>query len=238
LLTVERVSKTFGEVRALVDVSCSFLPGEVHAVLGENGAGKSTLMGVLAGFVVPEQGHVRLNDAPVPLGQPHAVRRLGIGMVHQHFMLVPEFSVAENFALGTLDSARGLLDLDHVQQQMLEISNELGWEIDPEARTGSLPVGAQQRLEIIKALAGDARVLILDEPTAVLSPGEVEDLFRVVRRLRDEGCCVILIAHKLSEVLAVADRVTVLRRGSVVASAAVGETNAAQLAEWLVGDVP
>jgi simple sugar transport system ATP-binding protein len=159
-------------------------------------------------------------------------------MVHQHFMLVPEFLVVENFALGTLEETSGVLDIGSVRLNLESIAKELGWEIDPFARTGALPVGAQQRLEIMKALAGDARVLILDEPTAVLSANEVEDLFRVMRRLRDEARCVILIAHKLSEVLSVADRVTVLRRGSVVATAETADTSAAQLAEWMVGEVP
>jgi simple sugar transport system ATP-binding protein len=237
-LTVERVSKSYGRVRALVDVSCQFLPGEVHAVLGENGAGKSTLMGVLAGFVVPDQGRVLFDSGELPLGKPHAIRRIGVGMVHQHFMLVPEFTVAENFALGTLDELPKKIDLSSVGRRISEVAKELGWEVDPSARTGSLPVGSQQRLEILKALAGNASILILDEPTAVLSPREVEDLFRVIRRLRDDGKCVILIAHKLSEVLAVADRVTVLRRGSVVATAEIAATNVQELATWMVGEVP
>jgi simple sugar transport system ATP-binding protein len=159
-------------------------------------------------------------------------------MVHQHFMLVGALTNAENFALGTLDSLRGSLDLSAVSARLGAIAQELGWSIDPDVLTGSMPVGAQQRLEIVKALAGDARVLILDEPTAVLSPNEVEDLFRVVRRLRDEGRCVVLIAHKLSEVLSVADRVTVLRRGEVVATAHVSEVDANKLATWMVGEVP
>lgn len=240
VLTIEHVSKRFGNVRALSDVTCSFEPGEVHAVLGENGAGKSTLMGVLAGFIVPDSGAVEFADEsrPFPFGRPHAVQSLGIAMVHQHFMLVPEFTAAENFALGTLDSGGGRLDLARVSQRLREICGELGWELDADAKVGTLPVGVQQRLEIAKALALDARVVILDEPTAVLSPSEVADLFRVVRRLKAEGRTVVLIAHKLSEVLSVADRVTVLRRGAVVASARVAETDAPTLATWMVGEVP
>ncbi len=238
MLRIERVSKRFGEVRALVDVSCEFASGEVHALLGENGAGKSTLMGVLAGFVVPDSGRATIGPEALPFGRPHEVRSLGVGMVHQHFMLVPEFTVAENFALGTLKGLGGRLDLREVDARLNTVCAELGWEIDPSARTGSLPVGVQQRLEIVKALAGETRVLILDEPTAVLSPSEVEDLFRVVQRLRDEGVCVVLIAHKLSEVLSVADRVTVLRRGAVVASSAVADVDSRILAEWMVGEVP
>jgi simple sugar transport system ATP-binding protein len=159
-------------------------------------------------------------------------------MVHQHFMLVPEFSVRENFALGTLESLEGVLDDQAFEARLTAVAQDLGWRIDASARTGALPVGEQQRLEVMKALAGDAKVLILDEPTAVLSPNEVLDLFRVLRRLRDGGTCVILIAHKLSEVMAVADRVTVLRRGELVASAMTAEVNERTLVEWMVGEVP
>jgi len=238
-LRVEDVSKRFGDVLALDRVSIEFFSGEVHAVLGENGAGKSTLMSVLAGFVVPDSGAVAYDGAgQYPFGHPHRVRELGIEMVHQHFMLVQEFTVAENFALGTLDSLRGVLSEAEVESRLQAVAQDLGWETDASARTGSLPVGVQQRLEIMKALAGDARVLILDEPTAVLSPGEVADLFRVLRRLSDGGKCVILVAHKLSEVMAVSDRVTVLRGGRFVATALTSAVNEATLAEWMVGEVP
>lgn len=238
MLKVERVSKSFGPVRALRDVSVEFLPGEVHAVLGENGAGKSTLMSVIAGFVVPDSGAASIEGRALPFGRPHEVKAVGIEMVHQHFMLVGALTNAENFALGTLESLRGTLDAAKVSQKLESTSKELGWSIDPRERTGSMPVGAQQRLEIVKALAGDARVLILDEPTAVLSPSEVEDLFRVLRRLRDEGKCVVLIAHKLSEVLSVADRVTVLRRGEHVVTEQAAKVDAQGLATWMVGDLP
>jgi simple sugar transport system ATP-binding protein len=239
VLRVERVSKRFGDVRALRDVSLEFLPGEIHGLLGENGAGKSTLMSVLAGFVVPDSGSVRVaGGAIVPFGRPHEVRAMGIEMVHQHFMLVPEFTVLENFALGTMDLMSGVLDAVEVSSRLSGVADDLGWEIDASARTGSLPVGLQQRLEIMKALAGRARVLILDEPTAVLSPDEVLDLFRVLRRLRDGGTCVILIAHKLSEVMSVADRVTVLRHGEFVATSKTADVDEATLATWMVGDLP
>ena len=238
VLRVEGVSKSYGDVRALRGVSLAFDAGEVHAVLGENGAGKSTLMGVLAGFVVPDSGTAELDGASLAFGRPHETRRLGIEMVHQHFMLVPAFSAAENFALGTLQGLRGALDLGAVRVRIDEVARDLGWEVDPDAVTRDLPVGVQQRLEIVKALAGDARVLILDEPTAVLSPQEVLDLFRVLRRLRDAGKCVVLIAHKLSEVLAVADRVTVLREGSWIATAERAEVDEAKLANWMVGEMP
>lgn len=238
MLEVRSLSKRFGPVQALDGVSASFLPGEVHAVLGENGAGKSTLMQVVAGFLVPDIGTVTLDAKNLPLGHPIACRAAGVEMVHQHFMLVPAFTVEENLALARLGSLRGTLDTARLAQPALDFARELGWTVDPKARTGTLPVGVQQRVEILKALSGDAPVLIFDEPTAVLTPDEVDDLFRVLRRLRDRGKTILLIAHKLSEVMAVADRVTVLRRGRFVASAPIGEVDERQLATWMVGDLP
>ncbi len=238
VLRVEGVSKRYGDVRALIDVSLDFDKGEIHAVLGENGAGKSTLMGVIAGFVVPDAGRVLLKGAPLPPGRPHETKGAGIEMVHQHFMLVQEFTVAENLALARLGSLRGVLRTADVASAALAIAADLGWDVDPQAKIRDLPVGAQQRIEILKALCGDADVLILDEPTAVLSAEETEDLFRVLRQLRDDGKCVVLIAHKLSEILAVADRVSVLRNGALVATAPRADVDEATLAEWMVGEMP
>jgi simple sugar transport system ATP-binding protein len=237
-LQVEHVTKRFGNVVALQDVSADFAPGEIHAVLGENGAGKSTLMHVLAGFLAPQEGHVTLDGAALPLGRPHLCREMGIEMVHQHFTLVPEFTVAENVALARLPSLASRLDLITLTAHAFEHAKELGWELDPRALVRDLPVGVQQRVEILKCLSGDAKVLIFDEPTAVLSPAEIEDLFRVLRQLRDQGKIVILIAHKLSEVMGVADRVTVLRKGIKVASAEIEDVDERQLAEWMVGELP
>lgn len=236
LLRVAGVSKSYGTVRALSGVSAEFRGGEIHAVLGENGAGKSTLMGVLAGFVRPDAGEAILDGVPLPLGDPQAVRARGIAMVHQHFMLVDDFTVAENLALARLERLGGPLDVDRLAEPSLDRASSLGWPVDPRARTGDLPVGAQQRVEILKALGGDARVLILDEPTAVLSPDEVDDLFGVLRGLRDQGAAVILIAHKLAEVFQVADRLTVLRGGVKVAEAPLGETTQEEVARWMVGE--
>ncbi|MCH8978329.1 MAG: ABC transporter ATP-binding protein [Armatimonadetes bacterium] len=238
VLRVEGVSKRYGEVRALSDVSLDFNKGEVHAVLGENGAGKSTLMGVIAGFVVPDSGRVLLEGTPLPPGRPHETKGAGIEMVHQHFMLVQEFTVAENLALAQLSSLRGTLQATAVPIGALATAAGLGWYLDPRAKIRELPVGAQQRIEILKALSGYAEVLILDEPTAVLSAEETEELFRVLRLLRDDGKCVILIAHKLSEILAVADRVSVLRDGALVASKARADVEEATLAKWMVGEMP
>jgi general nucleoside transport system ATP-binding protein len=195
-------------------------------------------MGVLSGFVVPDSGSVEGLGSAWPLGQPFAIKERGVAMVHQHFTLVPEFTVAENLALARLGSLHGVLDVGSLAAPALAFASQLGWSIEGGAKARSLPVGAQQRVEILKALSADPKVLILDEPTAVLSPDEVQDLFRVLRSLRDAGKAVVLIAHKLSEVMAIADRVTVLRRGQLVAESPLAETNAQQLAEWMVGDVP
>lgn len=235
-VVVRGVSKRFGRVQALDSVSVEFVPGEVHAVLGENGAGKSTLVQVLAGFIVPDAGSLEMDDRPFPLGDPVAARERGLAMVHQHFTLVPAFTVAENLALDRAGSLRGRLDLAGATAEARERAAALGWEIDFEARAGDLPVGARQRAEVLKALCGGARTVVLDEPTAVLSPEEADDLIRVVRGLAAEGKTVVLIAHKLSEVARAADRVTVLRQGRRVASALVRETTTDQMARWMVGD--
>lgn len=238
MLAVESVSKSYGALRALDRVSLEFAPGEVHAVVGENGAGKSTLMGVLSGFVSPDEGRVTLDGRALPLGDPAQVKRFAIQMVHQHFMLVPTFTVAENLALARLEALGAPLDVPSLAKPALDLADELGWSLDPDALTRDLPVGVQQRVEILKALAGEAKVLILDEPTAVLSQAEVIDLMGVVRRLRDRGATVLLIAHKLSEVLGVADRVSVLRRGKWVGTVEAAGADARSLAEMMVGDLP
>ena len=218
LLRVESVTKTFGQTVALKDVSLEFRGGEIHGVLGANGAGKSTLMAILAGFVRPDSGRVELAGQPVPLGEPFAMKRLGVRMVHQHFMLVPNFSVAENLALADLEGLAGPLELNEQTVSALKLAESLGWTLDPAARTGDLPVGVQQRIEIVKALAGVAKVLILDEPTAVLGEGEVRELFAVLRQVAAQGTAVILIAHNLDEILQVSDRISVLRHGQLTAT--------------------
>lgn len=238
MLKVIDASKRYGSVVALDSFSAEFAPGEIHAILGENGAGKSTLMGILSGFVMPSAGTVELDDRAIPLGRAFDCKRLGIEMIHQHFTLVPEFTVAENLALARLD---GLFERSRIMERArpsLEAAARLGWALEPTTKARNLSVGSQQRLEILKALGGNARVLILDEPTAVLSPDEVLDLFRVLRALRDEGRTIVLIAHKLSEVLAVADRVTVLRRGKFVATAPRSQVDETILAQWMVGEMP
>jgi simple sugar transport system ATP-binding protein len=237
-LQIRNVSKHFGTLAALEDVSAEFVSGEIHALLGENGAGKSTLMSVISGFLSPDKGEVLLDGKPIPIGRAHECKRIGIEMIHQHFTLVPEFSVAENLALVRLDRLVAPVNTRRLAEPALEMARTLGWTLEPDLRTRRLPVGVQQRIEILKAIGGDASVLIFDEPTAVLSPDEVEELFRVLQRLKSQGKVVILIAHKLSEVLGVADRVTVLRHGKLIASAPRFEVDAEMLAAWMVGEMP
>ncbi len=238
-LTLRGIGKRYGATVALDGVDLEVRAGEIHALLGENGAGKSTLMHVLAGLTEPDAGTITLAGHTVSIANPRAARRLGIAMVHQHFTLVPAFTVAENLALDAGGFRRwGRYDAHQAAASALERARALGWNLDGASRIANLSVGAQQRVEIVKALATDARILIFDEPTAVLAGDEVEELFGVLRRLRDQGCAVILIAHKLAEILAVADRVTVLRRGKRVASCLVADTDARQLAAWMVGSAP
>ncbi len=229
------VSKRFGNLQALRGVSATFFPGEVHAVLGENGAGKSTLMGVLGGFVNPDSGTVTLSGDPLPLGNPQFIRKRGVEMIHQHFMLVPAFSALENLRLSQLSVGSADSGLRERAQVTLA---KFGWEIPLDIPVEQMSVGVQQRLEILKALLTDAQVMIFDEPTAVLDPKEVEALLELLRNLKAQGKIVILIAHKLQEVLAVGDRFTVLRKGEVVASAERTDVDADKLANWMVGDLP
>ena len=231
------ITKRFGAAVALDGVNLDVQAGEIHALLGENGAGKSTLMHILSGLVSPNAGEILLNGMPVRLPSPRAARQAGIAMVHQHFTLVPAFTVEENLALDDRGAGRGFGHrASDAAANALERAASLGWKLDARARVSDLPVGAQQRVEIVKALATESRLLVFDEPTAVLAGDEVEELFAVLRRLRDEGRAVILIAHKLAEIMAVADRVTVLRRGKNVATTRVAATDVSQLAAWMIGE--
>jgi simple sugar transport system ATP-binding protein len=229
------IVKRFPGVVANDHVSLKVQAGEVHALLGENGAGKTTLMRILYGLYQPDEGEILLDDRPVRLHSPADSIRNGIGMIHQHFMLVPTLTVAENVALG-LPSSRGvLLDTDRVAQRIRELATNYGLQVDPAAYVWQLSVGEQQRVEILKALYRGAQVLILDEPTAVLTPQEVKDLFVTLRRMVAEGHLLIFISHKLNEVLTISDRVTVLRAGRVVQSLATSATDRKQLARLMVG---
>ncbi|XXF76569.1 ABC transporter ATP-binding protein [Myxococcaceae bacterium GXIMD 01537] len=216
-------------------MSLELRPGEVLAVVGENGAGKTSLMNVLYGLYQPDAGEVALDGQPVRMRSPRDAIARGIGMVHQHFMLVPTLTVAENVVLGREPTRRGRLDLDRACAEVAATCERFGFQLDPRARVDLISVGAQQKVEIVKALHGGAQVLILDEPTAVLTPQEVDELFRVVRGLAAQGRTVVLIDHKLREVLSVADRVAVLRRGRLVADVRASETTAEALAALVVG---
>ena len=229
------VSKRFGPIEALADASLRAYPGEVHALLGENGAGKTTLMRVLCGALAPDGGEVLVEDRRLPPGGTRAAAAAGIGMVHQHFALVPSLTVAENVALGTRDGSGLRLALDRVHARLAELERVTGLPVDAGAPVAGLSVGAKQRVEILKALYRDPRVLVLDEPTTVLGPQEVDWLFGVLRSLVAEGRAVLLIGHKLDEILRVADRVTVLRRGRTVLAQGRETVDAPGLARAMIG---
>ena len=234
-LELQGMTKRFGPVTANDNISLVVKPGEIHSLLGENGAGKSTLMNLLYGLYRPDEGRILLDDEEVSFSGPGEAMAAGIGMVHQHFMLVPVFSVAENVVLGhEPTSGPGVLDLDTARARVLEISARFGFDIDPDALIEDLPVGTQQRVEIVKALARDAKVLILDEPTAVLTPQETDELMDIMRQLAKEGTSIVFITHKLREVKAVADVVTVIRGGKVIDSVSP-DTSLGDLATLMVG---
>ncbi len=235
-LELRGITKRFGDFTANDRISITVEPGTVHALLGENGAGKSTLMNVLFGLYQADEGEVLLDDNVVRFAGPGDAMAAGIGMVHQHFMLVHPFTVAENVMLGH-EVVRGparLLDLDQARNNVREISDRFGFHVDPDAVVEDLPVGSQQRVEIIKALSRRAEVLILDEPTAVLTPQETDELLAIVRQLRDSGTAVVLITHKLREVQEIADKITVIRRGKVVGTA-LPTASREELASLMVG---
>jgi ABC-type uncharacterized transport system ATPase subunit len=234
-LEMRGITKRYPGVVANDAIDLDIRPGEIHALLGENGAGKTTLMNVLYGLATPDAGEILLDGTPVHLTGPTDAIARGINMVHQHFMLVPVLTVAENIVLGE-ESTRGpFLDRKEADQRIRDLGRRFGFEVDPEAKVGSLSVGWQQRVEILKALYRDARILVLDEPTAVLTPQETEEIFEVLRRLAAEGHSIVFISHKLYEVLEIADRITVIRRGKVVGQRIPSETNEEDLAELMVG---
>jgi ABC-type uncharacterized transport system ATPase subunit len=235
VLEVKGITKRYPGVLANDQVDFNLKKGEIHALLGENGAGKSTLMNIVYGLTNPNEGQILVKEKPVTFHSPKDAIACGIGMVHQHFMLVPVFTVAENIMLGSEKLRNGVLDIPQVNKDLVELSAQYGLDIDPTALVHDLPVGIQQRVEIIKALYRKAEILILDEPTAVLTPQEVEDLFIIIRKLVDQGISVIFITHKLKEVLAIADRITVMRAGKVIATDDPKQTNEQALASQMVG---
>ena len=234
-LELRGITKRFGFLVANDRISLAVAPGQVHALLGENGAGKTTLMNVLYGLTQPDEGEILIDGEPAKFGSPKDAIAAGIGMVHQHFMLVPTFTVAENVTLGIEQADRvGLLDRRRTRREVRDLSHRYGLDVDPDALVENLPVGIQQRVEIVKALVRQANVLILDEPTAVLTPAETEELFRIIRQLKDGGTSVIFISHKLKEVQSIADTITVLRRGKVVGQRPPSATEE-DLASLMVG---
>lgn len=235
MLELKNITKTFGNVVANDNVSIKIGKGTIHAIVGENGAGKSTVMRIAYGFYTADGGEILVDGKFVNIKSPEDAINLGIGMVHQHFMLVDTMTVAENIVLGAETGGAFNLDLDKANTDISALSNELRLGVNPRSYIEDLSVGAQQRVELLKALYRNAQLLILDEPTAVLTPQEVEEFFNILRRMREQGKTIVIITHKLEEVLAISDFVTVMRDGRVVGGVKTSETNAKDLARMIVG---
>ncbi len=233
-IELKAITKKFGSLVANDSIDLKVARGEIHAILGENGAGKSTLMNIVYGLVKADSGKIFVEDKEVIINEPADALKYGIGMVHQHFMLIPVFTVAENIALGREESRGVFLTLDEVKRKIKALADEFKFDIDPDALIEDLPVGVQQRVEIIKALIYDAKVLILDEPTAVLTPQETDELLNIMRTLREKGTSIIFITHKLREVKEVADKITIIRLGKVVGTASP-DASQEELASMMVG---
>jgi simple sugar transport system ATP-binding protein len=229
------IRKEFPGIVANDDITLCLNKGEVHALLGENGAGKSTLMSILFGLYQPDAGKIRIRGKDVRIDNPNVANELGIGMVHQHFKLVHNFTVTENIVLGIEPTSGLVLDLKDASRRIKKLSEQYGLNVEPDAYIEDISVGMQQRVEILKMLYRNAEVLIFDEPTAVLTPQEIQDLLKIMRNLIDEGKSIILITHKLREIKAIADRCTVIRRGKYVGTVEVKETDEARMAEMMVG---
>ncbi|MCY7040443.1 ABC transporter ATP-binding protein [Streptococcus sanguinis] len=235
VIEMREITKVFGEFVANDKINLQLRKGEIHALLGENGAGKSTLMNMLAGLLEPTSGEIFVNGKSEKLDSPSRAAALGIGMVHQHFMLVEAFTVAENIILGSEITNKGVLDLKKANADILELSERYGLAVDPTAKVEDISVGAQQRVEILKTLYRGAEILIFDEPTAVLTPAEILELMDIMKTLVKEGKTIILITHKLDEIRAVADRVTVIRRGKSIETVSIEGVSNKDLAEMMVG---
>ncbi|HYO92691.1 MAG TPA: ABC transporter ATP-binding protein, partial [Pyrinomonadaceae bacterium] len=235
MLELRNITKRFGEVLANDHINIQIAEGTIHAIVGENGAGKSTAMRIAYGFYTADGGEILIDGQVRRIESPHDAIAQGVGMVHQHFMLVEHMSVAENIVLGAEPGSVASLDLSGASQRIRALSEEFKLAINPSALIESLSVGQQQRVELLKALYREARILILDEPTAVLTPQEVEEFFTILRGMRQQGKTIVIITHKLDEVLAISDEVTVMRDGKVVGRLKTSETNAAELARMMVG---
>ena len=235
VIEMREITKVFGEFVANDKINLELRKGEIHALLGENGAGKSTLMNMLAGLLEPTSGEIVVNGQVVKLDSPSKAASLGIGMVHQHFMLVEAFTVAENIILGSELTKNGVLDITRATREINELSERYGLAVNPSAKVADISVGAQQRVEILKTLYRGADILIFDEPTAVLTPSEIDELMAIMKNLVKEGKSIILITHKLDEIRAVSDRVTVIRRGKSIETVEIAGATNADLAEMMVG---
>ena len=235
VIEMRDITKVFGEFVANDKINLHLRKGEIHALLGENGAGKSTLMNMLAGLLEPTSGEIVVNGQVVNLDSPSKAASLGIGMVHQHFMLVEAFTVAENIILGSELTKNGVLDIAGASKEIKALSERYGLAVDPSAKVADISVGAQQRVEILKTLYRGADILIFDEPTAVLTPSEIDELMAIMKNLVKEGKSIILITHKLDEIRAVSDRVTVIRRGKSIETVEIAGATNADLAEMMVG---
>lgn len=235
VIEMRDITKQFGDFYANKNINLELRKGEIHALLGENGAGKSTLMNILSGLLQPTSGQIYMHNKPVEIVDSAAANRLGIGMVHQHFMLIEDFSIVENIILGSEPQKFGIIDKQSAKDEILELSKRYGLSIAPDAKVETISVGMQQRAEIIKTLYRGADILIFDEPTAVLTPQEIDDLMLTLRALADEGKSIIIITHKLDEIKKVADRCTVIRRGESIDTVDVATTTSKELADMMVG---
>ncbi|CAN2239931.1 COG3845 ABC-type uncharacterized transport systems, ATPase components [actinobacterium SCGC AAA044-D11] len=234
-LELRGITKTFGSLTANDSINLRVETGQIHAILGENGAGKSTLMNIVYGLLKADSGEILVDEKVLNISEPSDALNAGIGMVHQHFMLIPVFTVAENIVLGHEKTKKlGVLDIDGAREAIRKVSKDFGFEVDPDAIVETLPVGIQQKVEIIRALIYEAKVLILDEPTAVLTPQETDELLKTMQELKGKGTSIIFITHKLREVRAVADQITIIRRGKVVAAVSP-TTSEGELASMMVG---
>lgn len=237
VIEMNHITKVFPGIKANDDVTLTLKKGEIHALLGENGAGKSTLMSVLFGLYQPDGGQILMNGEPVEINDPNDATKLGIGMVHQHFMLVEVFTVLENIMLGVEEIKNGQLDKETARKKIMALSDKYGLAIDPDAKIEDITVGMQQRVEILKMLYRDNEVLIFDEPTAVLTPQEIDELMHIMKGFAAEGKSILFITHKLDEIMAVADRCTVLRRGKGIGTVNIKDTNKQELSNMMVGRV-
>lgn len=235
VIEMNHITKKFGEFKALDDVSLHVKKGEIHALLGENGAGKSTLMSVLFGLYQPEAGEIRINGQVAKINNPNIANDLGIGMVHQHFKLVHNFTVLENIVLGHETVKAGFLKMKDARKKVVDLSKNYKFNVEPDAYISDITVGMQQKVEILKMLYCDNEILIFDEPTAVLTPQEIEELMAIMKKMAQEGKSIIFITHKLNEIKAVADRCTVLRKGKHIGTVDVASTSKEEMSEMMVG---